>query len=193
MPVVNTREYRAITPLVPIEVEENNFIVEGYATTFTPYVLFETEEGEYKEVIDSKAFEEADMTDVIMQYDHQGKVLARQSNGTLELTIDEHGLKVRADLSKSHAAKELYEEIKNGLVTKMSWAFTIDDQTFDRKEQTRIITRVKKVYDVSAVSIPANDGTNITARAFFDGEIEKEKRESLAADIERYLLIEEME
>ena len=114
-----------------------------------------------------------------MQYDHQGKVLARLSNGTLGIEPTEKGLFIYADLSKSQEARELYEEIKNGLVTKMSWAFTVADEKYDKETRTRIIKRIKKVYDVSAVSIPANDGTIISARSFINGLIEKEQQELL--------------
>ena len=114
-----------------------------------------------------------------MQYDHQGKVLARLSNGTLGIEPTEKGLFIYADLSKSQEARELYEEIKNGLVTKMSWAFTVAEEEYDKETRTRIIKRIKKVYDVSAVSIPANDGTIISARSFINGVIEKEQQELL--------------
>ena len=114
-----------------------------------------------------------------MQYDHQGKVLARLSNGTLGIEPTEKGLFIYADLSKSQEARELYEEIKNGLVTKMSWEFTVADEEYDKETRTRIIKRIKKVYDVSAVSIPANDGTIISARSFINGLIEKEQQELL--------------
>lgn len=114
-----------------------------------------------------------------MQYDHQGKVLARLSNGTLGIEPTEKGLFIFADLSKSQEARELYEEIKNGLVTKMSWSFTVADEEYDKETRTRIIKRIKKVYDVSAVSIPANDGTIISARSFINGVIEKEQQELL--------------
>jgi hypothetical protein len=104
------------------------------------------------------------MVDVIFQYDHRGKVLARQSNGTLGIEADNKGLFVFADLSKSTAAKELYQEISEGLITKMSWAFTIAEESFNKDTRTWTIRKIKKVYDVSAVSIPANSATDISAR-----------------------------
>lgn len=179
MPIKSDRQYRSAVEFVP---GNDEYIVEGYATTFNdPYVMYSYEGVDYKESIDRRALDGADMTDVIMQYDHQGKVYARMSNGTLTLTPDERGLKIRADLSKSAGARSLYEEIKEGLITKMSWAFTIDEEEYDRVNHERKIMRIKKVYDVSAVSIPANPGTDISARSYFDGEIEKEKQELLAA------------
>lgn len=128
-------------------------------------------------MIDRNALVGADMSDVILQYDHEGKVLARKSNNTLIVEADNHGLFVCADLGKSSASKELYEEISSGLVTRMSWAFTVAEEEYNRETRTRIIKKVKKVYDVSAVSIPANQDTEISARSFFNGVIEAEKQE----------------
>ena len=94
-------------------------------------------------------------------------------------SLDDHGFFIAADLSKSAAAKEMYGEIDEGLVTKMSWAFTISEESYNAETRTRTILKVKKVYDVSAVSIPANDGTEISARSYLDGVIEAEKQEKL--------------
>jgi HK97 family phage prohead protease len=159
---------------------ESDYYVEGYATTFgKPYFLYEFEGVKYWEAIDRNALQGADLSDVIMQYDHAGKVLARLSNGTLGLDADANGLFVYADLSRSQAAREMYEEIKSGLVTKMSWAFTVAEDAYDRDTRTRTIKRIKKVYDVSAVSMPANGDTEISARSWLDGVVEAEKREAL--------------
>lgn len=166
--------------LTPQTENDAEYRVQGYATTFDkPYEMYEIEGQKYYEKIDRHALDNADMSDVIMQYDHSGKVMARQSNKTLELKCDDEGLHVSADLSKSQASKDLYEEIRNGLVTKMSWAFIVSDDSYDRETRTRNILKVSKVYDVSAVSIPANADTEISARSFFNGEIEKEKQELL--------------
>ena len=153
--------------------------VEGYATTFEPYVLYEMDGVKVYEKIDRNALQGADVSDVIMQYDHTGRVLARQSNGSLIIETDDTGLFVAADLSNSTASRELFEDIDKGLVTKMSWAFTIAEQEYDKDSRTRIIKRINKVYDVSAVSIPANSDTLINARSFFDGVIEEEQQELL--------------
>jgi HK97 family phage prohead protease len=159
---------------------QSDFYVEGYASIFNkPYELFEFNGVKYYEVIDRNAFINSDMSDVIMQYDHSGKVFARQSNKTLIVSPDETGLFIAADLSKSEAARGVYEEIKSGLITKMSFSFTVGEDSYDRDTRTRTITKIKKVYDVSAVSIPANADTEISARSYFDGVIEAEKRESL--------------
>lgn len=170
-----------LTPTAEQKRINSDHYVEGFATTFNdPYVLYEFDGVKYSEVIDRNALNGADMSDVIMQYDHAGKVLARQSNGTLVMEPNERGLFIAADLSKSTAAKEMYEEIDNGLVTRMSWAFTVSEDAYDRETHTRTILKIKKVYDVSAVSMPANPSTDIAARSYFDGVIEREKQELLA-------------
>lgn len=160
------------------EEREQEYIVEGYATTFNdPYVMFTYDGVDYSEQIDRDALTDADMSDVLFLYNHEGMVFARISNDTLTVSPNERGLYVRADLGKTEDARRMYEAIKAGMVTTMSWAFTIADggDSYDEDTHTRTITRVKKVYDVSAVSLPANPNTDISARAFFDGVIEKEQ------------------
>lgn len=181
LPITNSREYRNLAILQPAQQQkriDTEHYVEGYATTFDrPYELYEYDGIKYYETIDRHALDQADMSDVIMQYDHEGKVLARKSNGTLIVEPDDNGLFVCADLGKSQASKEMFEEIESGLVTRMSWAFVVTEESYDRETRTRRILKIKKVYDVSAVSIPANDDTEISARSYFDGVIEKEKQE----------------
>ncbi|MEG2295877.1 MAG: HK97 family phage prohead protease [Oscillospiraceae bacterium] len=169
----DNREYRTLT--LPFNTQSENkrintdYYVEGYATNFnSPYVIYEHDGINYYEVIDANALEGADVSDVIMQYDHCGKILARNANNTLGLEANERGLFIFADLSKSANAKELHEEITNGLITKMSWAFTIADQKYNAQTRTNTIFKIKKVYDVSAVSIPANNQTNINARSYIE-------------------------
>lgn len=170
-----------VTPKTAEKRIESDHYVEGYATTYsTPYTLAEIDGVKYQERIAPGALIGADMTDVIMQYDHAGKVLARKSNGTLILVPDDpNGLFIAADLSKSEAARSLYEEIQNGLITQMSWAFVVEADEYDRATHTRTILRIKKVYDVSAVSIPANPDTHISARSWIDGVVDVERRESV--------------
>ena len=80
MPVKNDREYRSMTMQA---VEEEDTKVRGYATTFDdPYTLWEDKDMVLREVVDHDALNKADMSDVIMQYDHEGRVFARISNGT---------------------------------------------------------------------------------------------------------------
>jgi HK97 family phage prohead protease len=160
---------------------DTEYYVEGYATTFDkPYVLWEFDDGtKYYERIDSHALDGADMKDVIMQYDHEGRVFARQSNKTLILIPDHRGLLVAADLGKTDLAKGLYQDIAAGMITKMSWAFTVAEDSYDRDTHTRTILKIKKVYDVSAVSIPANNDTDISARSYASRSYDAERQELL--------------
>lgn len=185
------REYRAMPLLAPPATgekrAEGDYYVEGYATTYNqPYLLGEIDGVKYYEQIDARALDGADMSDVIMQYDHGGRVLARQSNGTLWVEPnDPHGIKVAADLSKSDAARAICEDIRAGLIEGMSWAFVVadDGDRFDRSTHTRTIRKIRKVYDVSAVSIPANPETDITARSYCErraAEARQEQAEKLA-------------
>lgn len=157
--------------------EENELYVEGYAATFDdPTILFEYDGVEYKEQIDDKAFQDADMSDVIFNYNHGGKVMARTRNKTLQLSIDDKGLFVRARLDGTEEGRKLYEEIQGGYIDRMSFAFTIQESSYDSENHTRTIRKVKKLYDVSAVDIPAYDTTSLSARSFFEAEAEKEKK-----------------
>lgn len=162
---------------------ESDYYVEGYATTFDdPYVLYECDGVQYKEVIDRHALDGADLSDVIMQFDHAGRVFARTGkSNTLIVEPQDHGLFVAADLSRTEQARSMHEDIAAGLVSKMSWAFTVQEDSYDRETHTRRILKIKKVYDVSAVSFPANPSTELSARSWLDGVIEAEKAERLAA------------
>lgn len=179
----NERQYRTLSTPLSARPEgekriDTDYYVEGYASTFNdPYVLFDIGGTKYREVISPDAFGGADMSDVIMQFDHQGKVLARMSNGSLVVEPDEHGLFVAADLSGSQASRDLYEEIQAGLVTRMSWSFTVTADEYDRETHTTTITKVRKVYDVSAVSLPADPNTEISARKMLDGVIGLSRKE----------------
>jgi HK97 family phage prohead protease len=158
---------------------EPSFFVEGYASTFEPYVLFRDGDTEYSERIEPTAFDEADLTDVVFRIDHQGPVYARTSAGSVQLFVDEHGLGNITDLSRTQKSRDLYEEIKAGNYPKMSFAFTVAADHYDKASHTRVIERIAKVYDISPVSFPANPGTELSARDYFDGVIEAEKAERL--------------
>jgi len=166
--------------------------VEGYATTFEdPYILFEDVDGwKYVEIIDRNALEGADLSDVIFQYDHEGRVYARNTNNTLYFETNDHGFFIAADLSKTHKARSMYEDIQVGNVTRMSWAFIPSEEVYTEDRENKVfttrITRVKKVFDVSAVSYPADPNTEISARHLVNGEIEARRlRESQQRELDR--------
>lgn len=181
---VNEREYRSM----PVLAQGEEYRATGYATTFSdPYLLFRDEDVEYYEEVAPNAIDEkTDMSDVIFQFDHEGMVFARMSNDTLAVSTDEHGLKVEVDLSRTADARNMFENISSGMVKDMSWAFSVDGQKYDKGTHTRTITHIRKVYDVSAVSIPANPNTEImAARSFIDGEIAKELKEFEAREAKK--------
>lgn len=154
---------------------DSDCYVEGYASTFERYHLCGDGDNAIYEQFERNAFDGTDMTDVILQYDHEGSVYARTTNGTLQLDVDDVGLFVCADLSRTRKGKDLYEDIEAGNVTKMSFRFKCDSY-FDPKTRTHVVTKVNKIYDVSAVSIPANDTTSIEARTREAAEREREMK-----------------
>lgn len=177
MPIKKEREYRALLEFSPVprESEDDSYIVRGTAVVFdSPTCLYEIDGVKYWEVIDRNAFSGCDMSDVIFNYNHGGKVAARLRNKTLKLTIDERGLHIEADLSGTAAGRDLYEEIKGGYIDKMSFSFSVRKSSYDNLTRTRTITIIRKLYDVSAVDIPAYNDTSISARSFFEEEHLKE-------------------
>lgn len=153
---------------------------EGYAATFTPTILFEIDGVQYIEVVDRNAFVDADMSDVIFNYNHGGKVLSRTRNKTLTYEIDSNGLFIKANLGGTEEGRRMHEEIKGGYVDRMSFRFSVAEDSYNRDTHTRTILKVKKVYDVSAVDIPAYETTTISARSYFEAVAEKEKADELA-------------
>lgn len=143
--------------------EPSELWVEGYAVRFnSPTVLFEYSGNEYKEQIDRNAFSECDMSDVIFNYNHGGKVIARTRNQTLEINADNDGIFIRARLDGTEEGRKLYDEISKGYIDKMSFQFTVKEQSYNSEERMWTIYKVKRLYDVSAVDIPAYDDTSIS-------------------------------
>ena len=186
------RQYRRVVQMEIRAAGEGEMIVEGYATTFNePYELWrDGPDYVFMEQVDARAFDDTDMDDTIMQYDHEGRVFARVSNQTLELSVDSHGLNIRADLGGTEIGRQLYEEIRGGYTDKMSFGFTVDEDERliqeDRESGTitilRTIKRIGKLYDVSAVSLPANNATEISARSWCDGVIQQLTEERRKAE-----------
>ena len=171
---------------------DEEMIVEGYAVRFnSPTVLFEYDGIEYKEQIDDRAFQEAKMEDVIFNYDHQGKVMARTRNKTLELEVREDGLFMRAKLSGTEEGRKLYEEIRGGYIDRMSFQFSIKEEAYDKENHMWTVRKVKRLYDVSAVSIPAYDDTSIEARKNFilEADAQEKRKRKAAAELRKRRLI----
>lgn len=188
--IAQGREYREFTPVF----DEGEKIVEGYATTFDdPYLLWKEDGYELWETVDKRAFDKTDVSDVIMQYDHEGRVLARNTNGTLTLQPDEHGLKVRADLGGTELGVQIYNEVEGRYSTKMSMGFIVreDERVIEENKETgtvkvlRRILDISKLFDVSIVSLPANDHTSIATRSYCEGVIAEVREEVRQAKRER--------
>ena len=182
------REYRSmeLRLLKPEEGQEPNYIVEGYASTYEPYKLYSYDGVDYYEKIEPTAFDEADLSDVVFRVDHEGRVYARTSAGSVEVWHDEHGLGQRTDLGRTQRSRDVYADIEAGNYPNMSFAFVVAEggEYFDRATHTRVITRIAKVFDVSPVSFPANPTTelDVSTRSYFDGVIEMERAERLEAE-----------
>lgn len=180
--------------LTPVTEGEKRFdtekYVEGYAAKYDKYLLWDDGDwGKTYERFDPKCFENTDMSDVIMQFDHAGRVFARITNGTLIVEADDTGLFMAADLDKTELARGLYEDINAGMITKMSWRFKVGKYYVEREEGSRdrtiVHTEIPKIYDVSAVSIPANDNTEINARDFVHGVMDEIARSEAELDDRR--------
>lgn len=175
--------------------DQDGFHVEGYAALFEQETVLYEEKGiQYKEVIDRNAFQKTLMQDVVMNFNHHGKPVARTKNGTLILTIDQTGLQIAADLSGTEEGRRLYEEIRGGYLDKMSFSFYATPGEYDRTRHLRRITEVVQLFDVAAVDIPAYQNTTISARSFFLAEAEREQTEVLERRRKRLklqLLLEE--
>ena len=188
----NEREYRDID-IRNIEIrklDDGRDVAEGYATTWDEYLLWD--DGEYRmfERFDPHAYDECDLSDIIMQLNHEGRVFARGSNSTLTVTPDEKGLRIRAYLGGTEEGRKILEEIRGGYLTKMSHGFRsgtdkreiIEDRENKRVDIHRTIMKVAKEYDVSVVSLPANDATSISARNVSEGVIAEVREERLAIE-----------
>lgn len=166
------RQYRAF------EFTTNEMNIEGKAVAFdTPTVIAEIDGMQFNEIIDKRAFDNAKMDDVVLVIDHEGKPAAKTKNGTLELVKTDSGLFIRADLSKNATGRELHEDIQNGFYDKMSFAFTVLKDMYDKQTRTRRIMEIDRLYDVSAVTFPAYEATSISARSYYEAEAEVERKE----------------
>ena len=132
--------------------EKQEMIVEGYAVVFNQI----TDLGWCKEIIDRNAFNGADMKDCVLKYNHEDSflILARTRNKSLELTIDDHGLKIRAKLIDTTQNKDIYKMIQARLLTKMSFAFVVEEEEIDYETDTRRITKISKLKQTFKVNNP---------------------------------------
>jgi uncharacterized protein len=161
---------------VTLHEEEDKMILEGYALVFNNETLIGDEEYGFIEEIDSRSLSETKMKDVPMKYNHMDSflIIARTKNQSLSLTVDSIGLKVRAELLDTNTNQDIYKMVRSGLLDKMSFAFTVDEQVWNREGRIpkRTITKIDRLYDVSVVDTPAYDATSIYARSLESMELE---------------------
>ena len=176
--------------------ENEKMIVEGYAVVFDNV----TDLGWIKEVIDRNAFNGCDMSDVCMKYNHSDELLimARTRNNSLQLFVDDHGLKIRAELIDTTQNRDLYKMIQAGLLEKMSFAFTVAEEEMDYDTDTRRITDIDRLYDVSVVDMPFYDSTSVYARNESDdfltrrAELRKEHEQKKEVEEKRKSILEKL-
>lgn len=178
MKTLNKKEIQTRSIDLSVNAENDEMIIEGYASVFgIETVLYEIDGIEYKEVIERNAFDNADFSKCCLKYNHEDcvPVLARVRGGSLELSVDDFGLKFRAKLFNTSSARDVYTLIKEGGLDKCSFAFTVNKQEYDSANHTRKILEIDKVFDVSVVDIPAYDDTSVQARSYFTLENAKEQ------------------
>jgi HK97 family phage prohead protease len=191
---IRLAQLRALEPVEGL----SDMVVEGRAVVYdSPAVLWERDGVKYYEVISRGALDGADLSDVPFKYNHsdQHMVMARTRNKTLELVPDEQGLSIRANLADTTSGRDLYALIRRGDVDKMSFAFTVSEESYNKDTRTRSINKFKKIWDVSAVDTPAYPETSISARSYFEAaeaaQLESEKKSralECAAQRKRLLL-----
>ena len=147
--------------------DAEKMILEGYAIVFDEETLIGDEKNGFIESISRSALNETNLKDVPMKYNHNDSflIIARTRNKSLTLTVDEKGLKVRAELLDTESNKDIYKMVKAGLLDKMSFAFTVSGQKIDRSGEIpkRTITGIDRLFDVSIVDLPAYEQTSIAA------------------------------
>ena len=170
------------------ETEDNKMEIKGYAAVFNSPETYD-----YTEVISDKAFEETDMSDVVLRYNHNDSfmVLARTRNDSLKLNVDDKGLYIDATLQDNITDhRNIFNAIKSGLIDKQSFAFVVDEDEYDYDTDTRTITKIGKVFDVSVVDQPFYNATDVSVARNQNDEF-LEKREQLRKEHEDKLQLEE--
>ena len=162
--------------------EDGKMEIKGYAAVFNSPETYD-----YTEVIDSKAFDEADMSDVVLRYNHNDSfmVLARTRNKSLNLSVDEKGLMIDAFLQDDITEhKNIYNAIKSGLIDKQSFAFSVEEDNYDYDTDTRTITKIGKLFDVSVVDQPFYNATDVSVARDMNNNDFLERREALRKEVE---------
>ena len=180
--ITKDRQYRNFDFELREKTEDGKMVITGNHVVFNrETVIWEYDGVQYKEIIDAKAFDSADMSDVVLNIDHKGKPAAKTKNNTLMLDKRIDGLYIEADLSQNATGRELYEDINNKFYDKMSFAFTVEEDAYNQNTHTRTILKIKRLFDVSAVTFPAYSETSISARSWAEAQHDIEVAEVVMA------------
>lgn len=178
----NNKEIRMLdVEFKALDNEENKMIIEGYPIVFDSYATHS-----WTEVIDKGALNNCDMKDVPLKYNHEDAhpIMARTRNGSLVLNVDDRGLKMKAELIDTQSNRDIYKSIQAGLLDKMSFAFTVNEDKYDYDTDTRTILSIDKLYDVSVVDMPFYDATSVYARSMDLADNFLERRKQLRKEHE---------
>jgi HK97 family phage prohead protease len=177
-----TKNKKEIRLLEVRATENEDMTIEGYAVVFESPATHG-----WTEIIDKKAFDDCDMDDVCMKYNHEDNylLLARTRNKSLELTVDKKGLKIKAHLIDTTSNRDIYKSVQAGLLDKMSFCFTVLEDDWDYEKNQRIIYKIDKLFDVSVVDVPFYDTTEVFARSLEEYNQEKEKYERIKLERKR--------
>ncbi len=183
---MNKEQYeRRLIDIRAVDNEDGKMTVEGYAIVFDQPATHQYGSRKFTETIKKGALDKTDMKNVPLRYNHNDNVMvmARTKNNSLRLTVDEKGLKIEADLLDTQSNRDLYKGIQEGLIDKMSFAFTVADKgdtwSFGDKETTRTVTNIEMLYDVSVVDAPFYEGTSVFARSLELLDDEKRRLDGL--------------
>ncbi len=184
---MNNREIRAMETIKAVDDEK--MIVEGYALRFN---TLSNDLGGFVETISPEALKDADLSDVRCLIDHDSsKVLGRTTSETLELKIDDEGLYFRAQLPNTTYAKDLYENIRLGNINQCSFGFILDEDgdEFEKREEDglfkRTLRKIKSLFDVSIVTYPAYNDTDVAPALRSIEKIKQEEIDAMKAEQEK--------
>ena len=167
------------------ENEDRKMEIKGYAVVFNSPETYG-----YTEVIDPHALDSADMKDVVLRYNHNDSfiALARTRNNSLKLSIDSTGLMIDAVLQNDISDhKNIYNAINSQLIDKQSFAFTVEEDSYDYETDTRTILKIGKLFDVSVVDQPFYNDTSVGVARELNNNDFLARRKKMREEYEKHL------
>lgn len=173
------------------EEEQNNpdeMIIEGRAVVFdSETILFNYDGVDYKEEIEHSALDKTDFRDCYLKYNHSDHIMAMarwkneetDARGSIKFDLRKDGLYFTARLANTTQSRDLYELVRSGIINKMSFAFTVQEESYDKQAHKWTVRKIDKLYDIAAVTVPAYDDTSLCARRY--GEVEAYRMKEVEA------------